>query len=136
MLDAYIYAGLRTPFGRHAGALSTVRPDDLAGLLLARLAETSGFAVDDLEDVILGCTNQAGEDSRNLARNALLAAGLPARLPGQTVNRLCASGLSAVIDAARAISCGEGRLYLAGGAESMSRAPFVMGKAESAFSRT
>ncbi|MFN2772792.1 beta-ketoacyl synthase N-terminal-like domain-containing protein, partial [Escherichia coli] len=81
-------------------------------------------------------TNQAGEDSRNLARNALLAAGLPARLPGQTVNRLCASGLSAVIDAARAISCGEGRLYLAGGAESMSRAPFVMGKAESAFSRT
>ena len=113
MLDAYIYAGLRTPFGRHAGALSTVRPDDLAGLLLARLAETSGFAVDDLEDVILGCTNQAGEDSRNLARNALLAAGLPARLPGQTVNRLCASGLSAVIDAARAISCGEGRLYLA-----------------------
>ncbi len=114
MLDAYIYAGLRTPFGRHAGALSTVRPDDLAGLLLARLAETSGFAVDDLEDVILGCTNQAGEDSRNLARNALLAAGLPARLPGQTVNRLCASGLSAVIDAARAISCGEGRLYLAG----------------------
>lgn len=136
MLDAYIYAGLRTPFGRHAGALSTVRPDDLAGLLLARLAETSGFAVDDLEDVILGCTNQAGEDSRNLARNALLAAGLPARLPGQTVNRLCASGLSAVIDAARAISCGEGRLYLAGGAESMSRAPFVMAKAESAFSRT
>ena len=73
MLDAYIYAGLRTPFGRHAGALSTVRPDDLAGLLLARLAETSGFAVDDLEDVILGCTNQAGEDSRNLARNALPA---------------------------------------------------------------
>ncbi len=136
MLDAYIYAGLRTPFGRHAGALSTVRPDDLVGLLLARLAETSGFAVDDLEDVILGCTNQAGEDSRNLARNALLAAGLPARLPGQTVNRLCASGLSAVIDAARAISCGEGRLYLAGGAESMSRAPFVMAKAESAFSRT
>ncbi len=127
MLDAYIYAGLRTPFGRHAGALSTVRPDDLAGLLLARLAETSGFAVDDLEDVILGCTNQAGEDSRNLARNALLAAGLPARLPGQTVNRLCASGLSAVADAARAISCGEGRLYLAGGAESMSRAPFVSG---------
>lgn len=135
MLDAYIYAGLRTPFGRHAGALASVRPDDLAGALLARLAETCGFAVDDLEDVILGCTNQAGEDSRNLARNALLAAGLPARLPGQTINRLCASGLSAVIDAARAISCGEGRLYLAGGAESMSRAPFVMGKAESAFSR-
>nr|WP_294975888.1 3-oxoadipyl-CoA thiolase [uncultured Pseudomonas sp.] len=135
MLDAYIYAGLRTPFGRHAGALSRVRPDDLVGALLARVVETSGFAVDDLEDVILGCTNQAGEDSRNLARNALLAAGLPWRVPGQTVNRLCASGLSAVIDAARAITCGEGRLYLAGGAESMSRAPFVMGKADSAFSR-
>ncbi|MBO3276525.1 3-oxoadipyl-CoA thiolase [Pseudomonas schmalbachii] len=135
MLDAYIYAGLRTPFGRHAGALSRVRPDDLVGALLARVVETSGFAADDLEDVILGCTNQAGEDSRNLARNALLAAGLPWRVPGQTVNRLCASGLSAVIDAARAITCGEGRLYLAGGAESMSRAPFVMGKADSAFSR-
>lgn len=136
MLDAYIYSGLRTPFGRHAGALSRVRPDDLVGPLLARVMESSGFAVDDLEDVILGCTNQAGEDSRNLARNALLAAGLPWRVPGQTVNRLCASGLSAVIDAARAITCGEGQLYLAGGAESMSRAPLVLGKAESAFSRT
>jgi acetyl-CoA C-acetyltransferase len=136
MLDAYIYSGLRTPFGRHAGALSRVRPDDLVGALMARVMESSGFAIDDLEEVILGCTNQAGEDSRNLSRNALLAAGLPWRVPGQTVNRLCASGLSAVIDAARAITCGEGRLYLAGGAESMSRAPFVMGKAESAFSRT
>ncbi|MCO6056009.1 3-oxoadipyl-CoA thiolase [Pseudomonas sp. MOB-449] len=135
MLDAYIYAGLRTPFGRHAGALSRVRPDDLVGDLMARLMDSSGFSCDDLEDVILGCTNQAGEDSRNLARNAFLAAGLPIHVPGQTVNRLCASGLSAVIDAARAVSCGEGQLYLAGGVESMSRAPFVLGKAEAAFSR-
>lgn len=136
MLDAYIYSGLRTPFGRHAGSLSGVRPDDLVGGLLARLMETSGLPVDALEDVILGCTNQAGEDSRNLARNALLSAGLPYSVPGQTVNRLCASGLSAVIDAARAITCGEGRLYLAGGVESMSRAPLVISKAETAFSRT
>lgn len=136
MLDAYIYSGLRTPFGRHAGSLSSVRPDDLVGPLLARLMETSDLPVQALEDVILGCTNQAGEDSRNVARNALLSAGLPWSVPGQTVNRLCASGLSAVIDAARAITCGEGRLYLAGGVESMSRAPFVIAKAESAFSRT
>ncbi|CAD5109154.1 3-oxoadipyl-CoA thiolase [Zestomonas carbonaria] len=135
MLDAYIYAGLRTPFGRYAGALSGVRPDDLVGELLVRVMDTSGLPVEALEDVILGCTNQAGEDSRNLARNALLAAGLPWQVPGQTVNRLCASGLAALIDAARAIHCGEGQLYLAGGAESMSRAPFVIGKAESPFSR-
>lgn len=89
----------------------------------------------DIEDVILGDTNQAGEDSRNVARNALLLAGLPVTVPGQTVNRLCASGLGAVIDSARAITCGEGELYIAGGVESMSRAPFVMGKAESAYSR-
>jgi 3-oxoadipyl-CoA thiolase len=135
MLDAYVYSGLRTPFGRHAGSLSNVRPDDLIGPLLARLIETSDLPVQSLEDVILGCTNQAGEDSRNVARNALLSAGLPWFVPGQTVNRLCASGLSAVIDAARAITCGEGRLYLAGGVESMSRAPLVIAKAESAFSR-
>ncbi|MGY4814687.1 3-oxoadipyl-CoA thiolase [Pseudomonas chlororaphis subsp. piscium] len=136
MLDAYIYSGLRTPFGRHGGSLASVRPDDLVGPLLVRLLETSGLPAEALEEVILGCTNQAGEDSRNLARNALLSAGLPWRVPGQTVNRLCASGLSAVIDAARAITCGEGRLYLAGGVESMSRAPFIMAKAESAYSRT
>ncbi|WPO45451.1 3-oxoadipyl-CoA thiolase [Pseudomonas sp. S1Bt23] len=136
MLDAYIYSGLRTPFGRHGGSLASVRPDDLVGPLLVRLLETSGLPAEALEEVILGCTNQAGEDSRNLARNALLSAGLPWRVPGQTVNRLCASGLSAVIDAARAITCGEGRLYLAGGVESMSRAPFIMAKAESAYSRS
>ena len=136
MLEAYVYSGLRTPFGRHGGSLSAVRPDDLVGELLARLVQTSGLPVQALEDVILGCTNQAGEDSRNLARNALLSAGLPMTVPGQTVNRLCASGLSAVIDAVRAITCGEGRWYLAGGVESMSRAPLVISKAETAFSRS
>ncbi|WP_062381318.1 3-oxoadipyl-CoA thiolase [Pseudomonas abietaniphila] len=136
MLDAYVYNGLRTPFGRYGGSLSGVRPDDLVGNLLARLMLTSGLPEHAVEDVILGCTNQAGEDSRNLARNALLSAGLPWSVPGQTVNRLCGSGLSAVIDAARAITCGEGHLYLAGGVESMSRAPLVLAKAESAFSRT
>jgi acetyl-CoA C-acetyltransferase len=136
MLDAYVFNGIRTPFGRHAGSLSNVRPDDLIGPLLAYLMHTSNLPVQALEDVIIGCTNQAGEDSRNVARNALLSAGLPWSVPGQTVNRLCASGLSAVIDAARAITCGEGQLYLAGGVESMSRAPLVIAKAEGAFSRT
>ena len=135
MLNAFIYDGLRTPFGRHAGALASVRPDDLAGLVIQRLIEKTGVAGADIEDVILGDTNQAGEDSRNIARNAALIAGLPVTVPGQTVNRLCASGLGAVIDSARAITCGEGELYIAGGVESMSRAPFVMGKAESAYSR-
>lgn len=135
MLDAYIYGGLRTPFGRHGGALAPVRPDDLAAGLLMPVLTAVGLPLEALDEVILGCTNQAGEDSRNLARNALLAAGLPVRVAGQTVNRLCASGLSAVVDAARAITCGEGRLVLAGGAESMSRAPFVMAKAQRAFSR-
>lgn len=135
MLDAYIYDGLRTPFGRHGGGLAPVRPDDLAAQLMRALVERSPFCADQIEDVILGCTNQAGEDSRNVARNALLAAGLPVSVPGQTVNRLCASGLAAVLDAARAVTCGEGELYLAGGVESMSRAPFVLSKSESAYSR-
>ncbi|MFV3291609.1 3-oxoadipyl-CoA thiolase [Pseudomonas sp. NY11955] len=135
MLEAYIYDGLRTPFGRHGGSLAGVRPDDLAAQLMSALVARSPFAAEQIEDVILGCTNQAGEDSRNVARNALLAAGLPESVPGQTVNRLCASGLAAVLDAARAVTCGEGELYLAGGVESMSRAPFVLGKSESAFSR-
>lgn len=135
MLDAYIYDGLRSPFGRHAGKLATVRPDDLIATVMQELVARSPFRAEQIEDVILGCTSQAGEDSRNVARNALLAAGLPPTVPGQTVNRLCASGLGAVLDSARAISCGEGELYLAGGVESMSRAPFVVAKAESAFSR-
>lgn len=135
MLNAYIYDGLRSPFGRHAGELASIRPDDLAATVIQKLLEKTGVPGADIEDVILGDTNQAGEDSRNVARNALLLAGLPVTVPGQTVNRLCASGLGAVIDSARAITCGEGELYIAGGVESMSRAPFVMGKAENAYSR-
>ena len=135
MLNAYIYDGLRSPFGRHAGELASIRPDDLAATVIQKLLEKTGVPGADIEDVILGDTNQAGEDSRNVARNALLLAGLPVTVRGQTVNRLCASGLGAVIDSARAITCGEGELYIAGGVESMSRAPFVMGKAESAYSR-
>ncbi len=135
MLNAYIYAGVRTPIGRHAGALSSIRPDDLAAHVIKGVLEKTGVPAQDIEDVIFGDTNQAGEDCRNVARNALLVAGLPPSVAGQTVNRLCASGLAAVIDAARAISCEEGELYIAGGVESMSRAPFVLAKAESAFSR-
>jgi acetyl-CoA C-acetyltransferase len=135
VLDAYLYDGLRSPIGRHAGALSAVRPDDLVADVMQALLARSPFRPDQIEDVILGSTNQAGEDSRNVARNAALLAGFPVSVPGQTVNRLCASGLAAAIDAARAVTCGEGALYLAGGVESMSRAPFVMAKAESAFSR-
>ena len=135
MLDAYIYNGLRTPFGRHAGKLASVRPDDLVGDVMNAVIAASTFKAEQIEDVILGCVNQAGEDSRNVARNALLAAGLPETVGGQTVNRLCASGLAAVIESARAITCKEGELYLAGGTESMSRAPFVMLKAESPYAR-
>jgi len=135
MLNAYIYDGLRSAFGRHAGALAPVRPDDLVAEVMRALVTRSPWKPEDIEDVILGCTNQAGEDARNVARNALLAAGFPVTVGGQTVNRLCASGLAAVIEAARAITCGEGELYVAGGVESMSRAPFVLSKSESAYSR-
>ena len=135
MLDAYIYDGLRTAFGRHGGGLAPVRTDDLAAEVIRALVARVPFAPEQIEDVIFGCANQAGEDNRNVARHALLLAGLPASVPGQTVNRLCASGLAAVLDSARAISCGEGDLYLAGGVESMTRAPFVMAKADSPYSR-
>lgn len=135
MTDAYIYDGLRTPFGRHAGALAPLRTDDMLAQVLAKVIERSPFAAGDIEDVVIGCTNQAGEDSRNVARNALLRAGLPIEVAGQTVNRLCGSGLAALIDTARAIRTGEGDLYVAGGVEGMSRAPFVMAKAETPFSR-
>jgi acetyl-CoA C-acetyltransferase len=135
MLDAYIFAGLRTPFGRHGGALAPVRPDDLAAHVIRELLARYAIPGDAIEDVILGNTNQAGEDSRNIACHAALLAGLPVTVPGQTVNRLCASGLAAVIDAARAVTCKEGELFVAGGVESMSRAPFVMAKAETAYSR-
>lgn len=135
MLDAYIFAGLRTPFGRHGGALAPVRPDDLVAHVIRELLYRHDISGDLIEDVILGNTNQAGEDSRNIARHAALLAGLPVTVPGQTVNRLCASGLAAVIDAARAVTCKEGELFVAGGVESMSRAPLVMAKAEQAYSR-
>jgi 3-oxoadipyl-CoA thiolase len=133
--EAYIYDGIRTPIGRHGGKLATVRPDDMAALVLRTLIERNPFPPDAYEDVVLGCTNQAGEDCRNVARHAGLLAGLPVKVAGQTVNRLCASGLAAVLDAARAVRCGEGELFLAGGVESMTRAPFAMPKAESAFTR-
>ncbi len=135
MLNAYIYDGLRSAFGRHAGVLAPIRPDDLVAEVMRALVTRSPWKPEEIEDVILGCTNQAGEDARNVARNSLLAAGFPVSIGGQTVNRLCASGLAAVIESARAITCGEGDLYVAGGVESMSRAPFVMAKSESAYSR-
>ena len=135
MIDAFIYDGLRTPFGRHAGALAPVRPDDLLGDLVGALVERNPFPADRFEDVIAGCTNQAGEDCRNVARRAGLLGGLPVEVAGMTVNRLCASGLAAVVDASRSVACGQGDLFLAGGVESMSRAPFVMAKAERAYGR-
>ncbi len=135
MLDAYIYDGLRSPIGRHAGTLAPLRPDDMAAQILRALMARSAFKPELVEDVILGCTNQGGEDSRNVARFVGLLSGLPVESAGQTVNRLCASGLAAVADAARLVTCGEGELFVAGGVESMSRAPFVLAKAESAYSR-
>ncbi|MBA1148339.1 3-oxoadipyl-CoA thiolase [Ectothiorhodospiraceae bacterium WFHF3C12] len=135
MLDAYIYDGIRTPIGRHAGALAPVRPDDMYAHVLRHLVERNDFDVTEYEDVIAGCTNQAGEDARNVARHAGLLSGLPVDTAGLTVNRLCGSGLAAIVDAARAVTCEEGGLFLAGGVESMSRAPFVMAKAETPYSR-
>src|SRR5258706_14506686 len=137
MADAFICDAVRTPIGRYAGALSSVRTDDLAVVPIAALAERNP-TVDwnALEDVIYGCVNQAGEDNRNVARMALLLAGLPVEVPGATVNRLCASGLEAVGQIARAIRCGEIEMGIPGGVESMSRAPFGMPKAERGFSRS
>ena len=136
MLDAYICDAIRTPIGRYGGALSPIRTDDLAALPIKALIERNPKADwAALDDVIYGCANQSGEDNRNVGRMALLLAGLPVEIPGVTVNRLCGSSMEAVAAAARAIKCGEADLILAGGAESMSRAPFVMAKADSAFSR-
>jgi acetyl-CoA C-acetyltransferase len=135
MLDAYIYDGLRSPIGRHAGKLSPVRPDDLAGDVIREVVARNKLDPGAISDVILGCVNQAGEDNRNVARFAALLAGLPPTTPGVTVNRLCASGLQAVVDAARAVTCGEGDLYIAGGVESMTRAPYVMSKPDTPFGR-
>jgi 3-oxoadipyl-CoA thiolase len=136
MTDAYICDAVRTPIGRYGGALSSVRPDDLAAIPLAALKERNpDIHWAHVDDVILGCANQAGEDNRNVARMAALLAGLGAAVPGTTINRLCGSGLDAVAMAARAIKAGDADLIVAGGVESMSRAPFVMPKADSAFSR-
>ena len=136
MEEAFICDGIRTPIGRYGGALAGVRTDDLAAIPLKALMErNSGVDWDAVDDVIMGCANQAGEDNRNVARMAALLCGLPQTVPGATVNRLCGSGLDAVGIAARAIKSGEQNLVIAGGVESMSRAPFVMGKATSAFSR-
>src|SRR5207247_7008521 len=136
MPEAFICDAVRTPFGRYGGSLSTMRPDDLGAVpiraLVERNASVDWSAVD---DVVYGCANQAGEDNRNVARMSLLLAGLPQEVPGSTVNRLCGSSMDAIGIAARAIKSGETSLMIAGGVESMSRAPFVMGKADAAFSR-
>ena len=136
MSPAFICDAIRTPFGRYGGTLSGVRTDDLGALpIRALVARNAGVDWEALTDVIFGCTNQAGEDNRNVARMASLLAGLPIAVPGATINRLCGSGMDAVGTAARAIRSGEAELMIAGGVESMSRAPFVMPKAESPFSR-
>ena len=137
MAEAFICDAIRTPFGRYGGALSSVRPDDLGAIPLAELMRRNpGVDWAALDDVIYGCANQAGEDNRNVGRMALLLAGLPVDVPAATVNRLCGSGMEAVGQIARAIRAGEAQIGIAGGVESMSRAPFVMPKADSAFSRT
>jgi acetyl-CoA acyltransferase len=137
MSTAYIIDGIRTPFGRYGGALAGVRPDDLAALTIRALMDRSpGMDWAAVDDVILGCANQAGEDNRNVARMAGLLAGLSVEVPGVTVNRLCASGLDAAAQGARAIAAGEADLVIVGGVESMTRAPFVMGKADTAYART
>jgi acetyl-CoA C-acetyltransferase len=136
MPEAYIVDAVRTPVGKFGGALSAVRPDDLAAVVLRELLRRNqGVDPKSIEDVIIGAANQAGEDNRNVARMAALLAGLPATVAGVTVNRLCASGLQSIIDATRAVRSGDGDVYLAGGAESMTRAPFVMAKSETAFGR-
>ncbi len=135
MSEAFISVALRTPVGKHGGALAGVRPDDLAAIPIRAVMERSGIDPATIDDVILGCANQAGEDNRNVARMALLLAGLPVEVPGQTVNRLCGSGLQAVASAAQAIKAGEGVTFIAGGVESMTRAPYVMLKPNEPFSR-
>ena len=136
MKAAYIIDAVRTPIGKYGGALSKVRPDDLAVIVIkALLDRNKNVDVNLIEDVILGCTNQAGEDNRNVARMASLLAGLPVEVGGVTVNRLCASGMQAIMDAARAIMVGDGDIFIAGGVESMSRAPYVIGKSDEPFSR-
>ena len=135
MSRAVVLAGLRTPIGRYGGALAGVRPDDLAGHVIRAVVERSGIPADQIEDVWFGCANQAGEDNRNVARMAALLAGLPESVAGVTVNRLCASGLTAIVGACHAVQAGDGDLFIAGGVESMSRAPFVVAKPDKAFPR-
>jgi 3-oxoadipyl-CoA thiolase len=133
--DALIIDAVRTPVGRYGGALARVRPDDLLAIVIKALVERTRVPVETIEDVIIGCTSGAGEDNRNVARMSALLAGLPVEVPGQTVNRLCGSGLQAIVSAGHAIAAGEGDVFIAGGVESMSRAPFVMLKPEQAYPR-
>src|SRR5215213_6168294 len=134
MKPVYIIDAIRTPIGKYGGALSSVRPDDLLAHVIRELIiRNPNIDINAIEDVIAGDANQAGEDNRNVARMAALLAGLPVTVPGTTVNRLCASGLEAIMHASRAIMCGEGEVYIACGVESMTRAPFVMPKPENAF---
>jgi 3-oxoadipyl-CoA thiolase len=135
MREAVIVEALRTPMGRHSGILKDTRTDDLAAYIIAKIVEKTGINKEEIEDVYLGCANQAGEDSRNVARNASLLAGLPYTIPGATVNRLCGSGLEAVNQAGRAIQTDHGELFIAGGVESMTRGPWVMGKSAVPFQR-
>src|SRR5882672_7937651 len=135
MPRAVILSAVRTPIGRYGGALAGVRPDDLAALVVAEAVERAGVPAGEIEDVWLGCANQAGEDNRNVARFAALLAGLPESVAGVTVNRLCASGLAAVIGACHAVVAGDGDLFVAGGVESMSRAPLVTAKPDAPFAR-
>src|SRR5436305_3623924 len=134
-MKAVVLAGVRTPIGRYGGALAGVRPDDLAALAIGAAVERAGVPAEQIEDVYFGAANQAGEDNRNVARMAALLAGLPESVAGVTVNRLCASGLAAVVSACHAVSAGDGDLFVAGGVESMSRAPLVFAKPEHAFPR-
>ncbi|KJZ18432.1 acetyl-CoA C-acyltransferase [Loktanella sp. S4079] len=136
MLDAFVYDGLRSPFGRHGGALAGVRPDDLAAQVIEKLVARSSFPVEMVEDVILGNVCQSGEDSRNVARFAGLLAGLPVTVGGLTVNRLCGSSMAAALDAARSVTLGEAPLYIAGGVESMTRAPFAIAKSAQPWQRS
>ena len=135
MNRAAIIAAVRTPIGRYGGSLSSVRPDDLAAHVIRAVVDQSGIAPSSIDDVYFGAANQSGEDNRNVARMASLLAGLPESVPGVTVNRLCASGLEAINIAARLIESGQGEVYLAGGVESMSRAPYVVSKSNAAFGR-
>ncbi len=135
MSEAWIVDGVRTPIGRHGGALASVRPDDLAAVAIKALVQRTGIDPESIDDVLFGCINQAGEDNRNVARMALLLAGLPVTVPGQTLNRLCGSGMQTVLSAFHAISAGEGDIFIAGGVESMSRSPFVMLKPSVAYQR-